>query len=78
MADRAGPSGPRVGRFRAEVRGRLARNLDGGLLRVRGRIRPRLRPDEGRTRRRLLDRHGHKMWTSLAHMADWCFVLCRT
>jgi alkylation response protein AidB-like acyl-CoA dehydrogenase len=21
---------------------------------------------------------GHKIWTSFAHLADWCFVLCRT
>jgi alkylation response protein AidB-like acyl-CoA dehydrogenase len=22
--------------------------------------------------------NGQKTWTSLAHCADWCFVLCRT
>jgi alkylation response protein AidB-like acyl-CoA dehydrogenase len=22
--------------------------------------------------------HGQKVWTSLAHQSDWCFVLCRT
>ncbi len=22
--------------------------------------------------------NGQKVWTSLAHMSDWCFVLCRT
>ncbi|MGH3211911.1 MAG: acyl-CoA dehydrogenase family protein [Trebonia sp.] len=35
-----------------------------------------------RTRAQLRDGewhlHGQKVWTSLAHMADWCFVLART
>ena len=54
-----------------------------GLLRARGRLRPRQRRDQGTPRSQpcgqsdwVLD--GQKVWTSLAHVADWCFVVART
>ena len=47
-----------------------------GLLRAQRRLRPREHPDPRRARRRRVGRStGQKVWTTLAHRADWCFVV---
>ena len=61
----------------AADRPRRARLLP-GLLRARSGQRSRRADDARRAPRRHVRRHGHKIWTSSAHLADWIYLAVRT
>ena len=78
--DASSPSAPRRRRS-ASSRASVARRraVVPGLLGAQRRLRPRQRADARRARRRRVGHHrAEDLDVGLAHIADWCFVLCRT